>query len=238
MLGPPPARSSPLLEQRSLGRRFGIIEVPLAELSGAGKAAGGTVNDAFIAGLAGGMRRYHELHGVNVEVLTVALPISLRTADDPLGSNRFAGARIAAPVGTLDPRERMRIIGERVRAARDEAAINFMDALSPVMSRLPAALVASMTERVTQSIDLQASNVRGLDRLGYVAGARVSRMYGFGAAPGPAVMVTLFSYHGTCCIAVNANAAAVPDHELFVSCMQEGLAEVTALAPKRKRASA
>jgi hypothetical protein len=95
-----------------------------------------------------------------------------------------------------------------------------------------------MTERVTRSIALQASNVRGLDREAYLAGARILDMYPFGAAPGPAVMVTLLSYHGRCCIGVNVNAAAVPDHELFVRCLEEGLAEVTALARRRKRAAA
>jgi hypothetical protein len=62
-------------------------------------------------------------------------------------------------------------------------------------------------------------------------------MYAFGAAPGPAVMATLMSYHGTCCIAINVNAAAVPDHELFVRCMEQGLAEITALSTKRRAAS-
>jgi WS/DGAT/MGAT family acyltransferase len=230
MLGSPPAPSSVLLEQRSLGRRFGMIEYPLAELKAAGKAAGGTLNDAFLAGIAGGMRRYHEHHGIEPDELTLALPISLRKSDDPLGSNRFAGARIAAPIRERDPRERIRIIGERTRAAREEPALNFMDVMAPALSRLPAAVVATMTERVTRSIDLQASNIRGLDRTAYLAGARVERMFAFGAAPGPAVMVTLMSYHGTCCIAVNVNAAAVPDHELFMRCLDEGLGEITALA--------
>jgi hypothetical protein len=92
-----------------------------------------------------------------------------------------------------------------------------------------------MTERVTRSIDLQASNIRGLDRTAYIAGARVKRTYAFGAAPGPAVMVTLMSYDGTCCVAVNVNAAAIPDHELFVQCAQAGLEEVIALARSRRR---
>jgi hypothetical protein len=115
MLGGPPARCSILLEQRSLSRRFGMIEMPLADLRAGGKAAGGTLNDAFLAGLTGGMRRYHEHHGVELDELTLALPISLRTGDDPLGSNRFAGARIAAPIGELDPRKRLWLIGERTK---------------------------------------------------------------------------------------------------------------------------
>jgi WS/DGAT/MGAT family acyltransferase len=237
MLGPPPARGSILLEQRSLNRRYGVLEVPLDDLRAASKTSGGTVNDAFVAAMVGGMRRYHEHHSIELGELTLALPISLRKEGDPPGSNRFAGARILAPLGELDPRARMRIIGERTAAARSEPAVGFMDALAPVMSRLPAALVATMTERVTRSIDLQASNIRGLGRTAYIAGARVERTYAFGAAPGPAVMCTLMSYDGVCCIAVNVNSAAIPDHELFIECAQAGLEEVIALGrSKRKRA--
>jgi WS/DGAT/MGAT family acyltransferase len=230
MLGPAPASSSILLEQRNLGRRFGIIELPLDELRAGAKTAGGTLNDGFLAGLTGGMRRYHAHHGLEIEELTLALPISVRKSDDPLGSNRFAGARIAAPVSVHDPQDRIRLIGARTRNARDEPALDFMSTLAPALSRLPAVAVAAMTERVTRSIDLQASNVRGLERPAYLAGARISRIYPFGAAPGPAVMVTLLSFQGTCCIGVTINAAAVPDHEVLVRCLEEGLTEITELA--------
>jgi hypothetical protein len=43
-------------------------------------------------------------------------------------------------------------------------------------------------------------------------------------------MVTLMSYDGICCIALTINAAAVPDDEQLVGCVEQGLAEVTALA--------
>ena len=227
MLGPPPAPGSVLLEQRSLGRRYRVLELPLADLRAAGRHAGGTVNDAFLAGITAGMRLYHEHHGINAKELTVAFPISLRQPDDPPGSNRFAGARILAPIAERDPAERIRLIGERTREARAEPAIGFMDALSPVLTRLPPQVAATMTERVTRSIDLQASNIRGLGRVGYLAGARVQRTFAFGAAPGPAVMVTLMSYDDVCCVALTINAAAVPDHDRLVGCMAEGLAEVT-----------
>jgi hypothetical protein len=88
---------------------------------------------------------------------------------------------------------------------------------------------------MTRTIDLQASNVRGLERTAYIAGARVEQTYAFGAAPGPAVMVTLLSYTGACCITVNVNAAAVPDHELLVRCMREGLDEAVAVGTERRR---
>ena len=82
-------------------------------------------------------------------MLPIAFPVSLRRADDPLGGNRFAGARIAGPIGTADPRDRIRLIRERVLEARDEPALDFMAMLSPVLSRIPAPMLTRMTERVT-----------------------------------------------------------------------------------------
>jgi WS/DGAT/MGAT family acyltransferase len=235
MVGSPPARRSVLLEQRSLGRRFGAAEVPLAELRAAGKAAGGTLNDAFLAAITGGMRRYHAEHGVEIAELPLALPVSTRKEDDPMGANRFGAGRIAIPTGMPDVHDRIRVIGERVRAVRDEPALGFMDTMAPALSRLPSVVSATMTERVTRSIDVQASNVRGLDREAYFAGSKVLRTFAFGPAPGCALMVTLISYNGTCCIAVTLDVAAVPDYDVFMRCLQDGFDEVAALASAGQR---
>ena len=69
----------------------------------------------------------------------------------------------------------------------------------------------------------------------YVAGARITHMYPFGPLPGCAVMATLVSHDGTCCIGINCDPAAVTDPELFFDCLQEGLDEVLALAAPPKR---
>ena len=229
LAGPPPAEPSPLMAQRSLSRRLAVIDMPLAWLRAAGKEAGGSVNDAFLASLVGGLRRYHADAGLYPETLPIAFPVSLRRDDDPLGGNRFAGARIAGPVGAEDPRDRIRMIRERVLEARDEPALDFMAMLAPVLSRIPAPLLTRMTERVTSSIDLQASNIPGLARPAYIAGARITHMYPFGPAPGSAVMVTMISHDGICCIGVTADGAAIPDIEHFARCLREGFDEVLAL---------
>jgi diacylglycerol O-acyltransferase / wax synthase len=230
LAGPPPAAPSPLMQRRSISRRFGALHVPLPWLRAAGKEAGGSVNDAYLAALTGGLRHYHEESGVAVDVLPIAFPVSLRRDDDPLGGNRFAGARIAGPIGTADPRQRIRLIRERVLAARDEPALDFMSFLAPVLSRIPMPVVTRLTERITSSIDLQASNIPGLARPAYIAGARITHMYPFGPAPGSAVMVTMISHDGMCCIGINADSAAIPDIDRFSDCVRAGFDEVLALA--------
>jgi WS/DGAT/MGAT family acyltransferase len=230
VLAPPPAEPSPLLQSRSLSWHFDALEVSLDDLKRAGKAAGGSLNDAYIAALLGGLRRYHDELGSPVESLPMAMPISLRSGDHPMGGNRFAGVRFAAPTGVEDAAERIQTIHEFVLDVRDEPAIDALGFAAPLLNRLPAAVVAKWYAGQTANLDLQASNVAGLPWEAYIAGAKIERMLPFGPVPGCALMVTLLSYAGTCCIGVNMDAAAVTEPDRLMSCLHDGLDEVLALA--------
>ena len=222
---------SPLLSPRSLAWRFEVAEVPLADLKAAAKSAGGSVNDAFLAAVLGGFRRYHEHFSVPIDTMPVAMPISLRTVTDAAGGNRFAAARFAAPVAEPDPRERMRQVREFVITARAEPAVNAATLLSPALSHLPGPLVARILANLTSTNDAQVSNVPGIPYPVYLAGARITRMYPFGPLPGCAAMITLISHDGTCCIGINTDAAAITDPALLRTCIGEGIDEILALRP-------
>jgi diacylglycerol O-acyltransferase len=228
VLGPPPAAPSPLLRRRSLTARTHVLEVPLADLRAAAKSAGASVNDAYLAALCGGLGRYHERLGVPVDALPLALPVSLRTAEDPAAGNRFAGVTIAAPVGEPDPAERMRLIREQVIAGRNEPAIDLIGRLAPVLSLLPDPALLAITDRITPP-DVQASNVPGYTQETFLAGARVERQYGMGPLPRVAMMAVLISRAGICTLTVRYDTLsfAVPD-ELEKS-LQLGLDEVIEL---------
>lgn len=230
VLGPPPSPGSPLFTERSLGRRLGVMDIELDVLRAAGKSVGGSLNDAFVAAMCGGVGRYHAAHGSDIDTITLALPVSTRKPDDPPGSNKFAGARVAGPIGPMEPAERMSLISRRVRAAREEPALDFLGVLSPPLAKVPGQITGPMTLQLTKSIDLQASNIPGLRREAWLAGAKVTHTYPFGAIPGPAMMATLLSHERTCCIGVTADAAAVADFDGMMTCLQEGLDEVAALA--------
>src|SRR5215218_107124 len=231
VLAPPPAAPSPLLAGRSMSWRFGALEVALDVLKQAARAADCSLNDAYVAALLGGFRRYHEHHGVELDELPMAMPISLRRGDHPMGGNRFAGARFAAPAGEPDPAERIRLIHDFVLTARAEPALDALALLAPAINRLPTPLVTRWYRAQTTKLDLQASNIAGIPYTVYMAGARIERLFPFGPLPGCAVMATLVSHDGTCCIGINCDAAAVTDPELFFECLQAGLDEVIALRP-------
>lgn len=207
------------------------MDVAFADLRAAGKAAGGSLNDAFVAALMGAFRRYHEELGHPIETMPVAMPISVRRHGDDDGGNRFVGARFAGPVGIADPAERIRAVSAIIRAAREEPAIEGLGLATPVLSRLPGLVISQLAGGMTMGNDLQASNVPGLREDTYLAGARIERAYPFAPLPGCAAMIALVSHRDQCCIGVNLDPAAIREPERFARCLAEGFIEVLALHP-------
>ena len=236
VIGAQPAPPSPLLRRRSLVTRTHVLEIPLADLRAAAKTVGGSVNDAYLAALCGGLGRYHEALGVPVDELPLALPVSLRTADDPAAGNRFAGITIAAPVGESDPAERIRQVREQVIAGRSEPAIGVLDRIAPVLTLLPDAALESVTARITPP-DVQASNVPGYWQETFLAGARVDRQYGMGPMPRVAMMAVLVSRAGTCTLTFRYDTASFTDGEQLEKSLQLGLDEVVDLGRLRRQAA-
>ncbi|OBJ42160.1 diacylglycerol O-acyltransferase [Mycobacterium colombiense] len=223
------AEPSPLLRRRSLATRSEAIDIPLADLHKAAKAGGGSINDAYLAGLCGALRRYHQAYGVPISTLPMAVPVSLRAEADTAGGNRFTGVNLAAPIGTADPVSRMKKIRAQMTQRRDEPAMNIIGSFAPVLSVLPTAVLEGITGSVIGS-DVQASNVPVFPGDTYLAGAKVLRQYGIGPLPGVAMMVVLISRGGWCTITVRYDKAAVRNGALFAQCLLDGFDEILALA--------
>ncbi len=227
---PLPAVLSPVMTQRGPGRVLHTITVGLDELKAAGAAAGGSLNDSFMAGITGGLRRYHEHHGATVDELTVTLPISIRKAGDAPGGNRITLQRLRVPLAMADPVGRIHAIGARCRAARAERSLPFTDTIAGALNFVPTTVIGNMLKHV----DFLASDVTGFPVPIFLCGAPVTGYYAFGPTIGAALNATLFSYAGTCCIGINVDTTAVADHEFLVECLSEGFAEVIDVAHKNQ----
>ncbi|MBS1696039.1 MAG: wax ester/triacylglycerol synthase family O-acyltransferase [Actinobacteria bacterium] len=224
----PVAEPSPLLRRRSLSSRTEAIYVPLSDLHRAAKAAGGSINDAYLAGLCGGLRLYHEALGVPIRSLPMAVPVNLRSEADPAGGNRFAGINLAAPVGIVNPSARIRRIRSQMTRKREERALDMVGAMAPVLSLMPDTVLEAMAGSIVSS-DIQASNVPVYAGDTYIAGAKVLRQYGIGPLPGVAMMVVLMSRSGYCTITARYDRASITDPALFARCLLAGFDEVLAL---------
>jgi diacylglycerol O-acyltransferase / wax synthase len=225
----PAAEASPLLRRRGLATRTEAVDIDFDALRTAAKAAGGSLNDAYLAGLCGALRRYHERLGVAVDVLPMAVPVSVRSADDPAAGNHFTGVTLAAPIGQTDAVDRIRAIRAQMLSRREERALEAFGAIAPVLSVLPQPLLEAVTEAVATP-DVQASNVPGYTGDTYLAGAKVLRQYGLGPLPGVAMMVVMVSRAGLCTVTARYDLASVTDPALFANCLREGFDEVLELA--------
>lgn len=223
------AEPSPLLRRRSLASRTEAIDIRLSDLHKAAKAGGGSINDAYLAGLCGALRRYHVALGVPVSTLPMAVPVNLRAEGDAAGGNQFTGVNLAAPVGTVDPVARIKKIRAQMTQRREEPAMNIIGSMAPVLSVLPTAVLEGISSSVIGN-DVQASNVPVYPGDTYIAGAKITRQYGIGPLPGVAMMVVLISRGGWCTITVRYDRAAVQKDELWAQCLLEAFDEILALA--------
>ncbi|NTY60027.1 wax ester/triacylglycerol synthase domain-containing protein [Mycolicibacterium sphagni] len=217
---------SPLMKERTLVRRLGVLDVPMPRLREAAHRSGGALNDAFVAGVAGGLRRYHDKHGVGVFDLHLTMPISLRTDDDGVGGNRITLMRFDVPVGITDPARRISSIHECTSRARHEKSLPYTQLIASVLNVMPRWYIGS----ILRHVDFLCSDVPGVPVPVYLGGARVRGQYAFGPTVGAAVNVTLLTYMDTCALGLDVDTGAIPDYEVFYDCLVESFDEVLALA--------
>jgi diacylglycerol O-acyltransferase len=238
ILAPASEPLSPIMRERSTSVRFRYLPVPLDELKRAGKAVGGTVNDAFVAGVAGGLARYHVVHGTPVETLRMLMPVNVRGGEkaDSAG-NQFAPARFEVPVGIANPAERIRAIGKLCRAQRDEPALPWIEEITSVLGALPPALTMGLFGAMQKTTDFTTSNVPGPRRTTWMSGARIVGFMPFGPLAGASVNCSVFSYDGVMHVGINIDPAAVPDPDLLLECMQKGFEEVLTVVARAEEAA-
>ena len=224
-VAPVRTRLSPVMTERHMARRLDVLDIPFDALRGAGKAAGGTLNDAFLAGITRGLKRYHEEHGVDVSELRVAMPISLRTEEHEAGGNHVTVMRFKVPTGD-DPVTQIQELHEVAAGIQAEKSIPHTESIAGFLNFMPAGVLGSMLKRM----DFLASNVPGVDVPMYLVGCKVLRFYPFGPTAGSSVNITLMSYNGTCCLGINTDTAAIPDGDEFLACIWAGFDDVLALA--------
>lgn len=224
---------SPIMRDRSLSVRFGTVAVSLSDMKAAAKKADGRLNDAFVAAVAGGLRRYHERHGAEVEALRMSMPISIRAegaASESLAGNQFVPARFEVPVTYEDPVERMRVLRSLVQEQRDEPALAATEAIAGILNRLPTSATTQLFGSMLKGIDFVTSNVPGAPIPVFLAGGKLEANFAFGPLAGAATNVTLLSYQDELHIGVNMDPAAIPDTAVFMACLHEGFEEVCKVA--------
>jgi WS/DGAT/MGAT family acyltransferase len=219
---------SELFRNRSLGRRFDVLTVPLEDSKRAAAALGGTVNDLYVTAVAGGLGRYHERMGAIVDELRMAMPVSTRSDATDTAANRFAPTRVLVPTAPKDPTERFTATHARLHGVRHEPALAAAETLTALLAGLPTSLLVAATRAQTRTIDFAASNLRGSPFPLYIGGARIEASYPMGPRTGTPLNVTLLSYCGDLCLGINSDPAAVTDPDALVDALHESFDTILA----------
>lgn len=232
LLRPSPDPLSTLMTQRSLSVRFDSMQLPLADMKAAAKVVSGKLNDSFVAGVAGGLRRYHLHHGhPDVTSLRMAMPINVRNgATAKKAGNQFVPMRFAVPIGFDDPIEQMNAVRELVARERAEPALALSDPIANLVNRLPSTATTSLFGSMLRGVDFITSNVPGAPITVYLGGARMHAQIALGPMSGAATNVVLVSYGDDLNIGINTDPAAIPDPDIYVACLRDSFDEILKLA--------
>ena len=228
VLAPADQPLSPIMRGRSLSLWFGELSVDFNDLKTAGKANGGSVNDAFVAAVLGGLRAYHELHGDIPAELRMHMPISRREGTDAAGGNQWIPARFPVPLNEDDAARRISQLHPILQQARDEPALAISSQVYKVLMTMPRAVTTRVAGGLMKGTDVVATNVPGPPIPVYLAGAEVTRMIPFAPKGGAAVNIGLMSYNGNAEIGVNIDTLAIPDPEDFMTCLRDSFDAVLA----------
>jgi diacylglycerol O-acyltransferase / wax synthase len=227
-LRPPLKALSPVMTERRGWMRFTALEFGLPSLRRVAKPRGCTVNDAFVTAVAHGFALYHQRHGKPVERLHAAVAVNLRKPGDLAFGNHVRGAVMAMPVGADDPAAAMATYHRLILQLREDMRLPSAAALDPMLNALGPAVVPFFG-MMLKHCDFAVSNIPVGDQTRYLAGAKILGLYPFGPLMGTAANCTLVGYEDKAFVAINADAAAIPDLDMLAGCIREGFDAVIAL---------
>ena len=246
--GSPGQPSEPLAARLSEQRRFVTVDTDLAAYRRVRAAAGGSVNDAILATVAGALRAW---------LLTRAQPatrstriralVPMSVTDDEYAEPTSLGSQVTPPLLTLpvsepNPVVRLHQVSYAFKAHEETGRAVSAAKLAQISGFAPTTFHA-LGSRVAashspRSYDLVITNVPGPQFPLYAAGARMCASYPvLPLVAGHALAIGVTSYDGRVHYGLNADRDALPDIDVLASCLREALDElVDASGEQRVRA--
>jgi WS/DGAT/MGAT family acyltransferase len=210
----PQAPMTPLNHSISPNRRYAVAHTDLATVKAVGKRAGGTVNDAILAVVAGMLGRYlhaaADAEAADTRSPVALVPVSVRESGEAgeLG-NRISTVFVDLPVDEPDLLQRVALIAAQTRSLKDSAAVR-AGALMVGAAGWAPPLVSGMLARAMGSVrafNLVVSNIPGPQQPFYLSGVRMREVYP--VVPlnptNQGITVGIVSYDGQVCFGLLAD---------------------------------
>ncbi len=224
----PQAPMTPLNLPLSPNRRFALARADLSALKAAGKAAGGTVNDAILAAVTGMLARCMAVDGL-ARAPVALVPVSVRSDAEELG-NRISTVFVDLPVHEPDPRRRVRELAAATRVLKDSSAVRAGALLVGATGWAPPAISSVLARAMggVRALNLVVSNVPGPQQPFYLAGSRL--LEAFPVVPlnpaGQRLSVGVLSYDGGVFFGLLGDRELDPPVERMAAALGEALEEL------------
>jgi diacylglycerol O-acyltransferase / wax synthase len=238
-----PAPDTPLNVPIGPHRRLLFVRGELSDYKLVKDAFGGTVNDVFLAVVAGALRAWLRSRGVRTEGLELRalVPVSIRARDEhhQLG-NRIAVMRGPLPVYVEDPVARLRVVKAAMDGLKESKQAVGAEVLTSMQSLAPPTILAqaSRLNFSTRLFNLIVTNVPGPQFPLYVLGRRLEDLFPVAFLPRDhALAVAIMSYDGGIDFGLLGDYDAMPDLDAFGEQIEEALAELVTAAKARRRSN-
>ncbi|MGH9104072.1 MAG: wax ester/triacylglycerol synthase domain-containing protein, partial [Acidimicrobiales bacterium] len=212
------SRSGLWRDRRSLRRRFEVASFDLDRVHRAGRRLRGTVNDAYVTAVVGGIAAYHRRFEAPLPDLRVAVPVSTREPGTT-AANAFFPLRVVLPAGDEGPLSRFAAVHEALDQAKAEPGLGAVGGLSGLLAFLPPPLLTEAARRQASTVDVAISNVSGSPVDLFVGGARIRATYPLGPTVATALNATVLSYRSRLDMGLSCDAAAVDEPEALRDCI-------------------
>ncbi len=231
---------------RSIGaqRRWLSLATDLETYREVRAAHGGTVNDAILAVVAGGLRSWLLTRGEAVRpsaTMRALVPVSVRPDDTADGrSSPISSVLVELPVGEPSPAVRLHQISYSMQAHQESGRAIGAESLAalggfapPTLHSLGARVSSTLSRRL---FNLTVTNVPGPQVPLYADGARMLAAYPvMPLAKGQALAVGVTSYDGRVFFGLNADRDAMPDLDVLVQCLDDAVDELAETARQGRR---
>jgi len=235
----------------SAHRRFAFLQVPLDDLRTVRRIFGGTVNDVVLTAVAGALRRLLAERGERLDDSLVAMvPISVRDhpvrpdqrpdSDAQSSHNKVSAMLVSLGTSVVDPVERLGVIAEGTRLAKDQARVLTDELLGgwaqlafPAFSSRLARLAGNLRvfDHVRPLFNVVVSNVVGPSDPLWCAGARLVAAYPVGPiVEGVGLNITVMSYMGSLYFGLLGCRELVPEVEHLAQLITDSVDELVKAA--------
>ncbi|MCP4359689.1 MAG: wax ester/triacylglycerol synthase family O-acyltransferase [Chloroflexi bacterium] len=216
--------------------------LPLKDVKAIKKVTGTTVNDVLVAAMAGGLRRYLQQNGQEVNGLNfrAAVPVNLRTPEEmgTLG-NKFGLLFLTLPIGVADPLERLNEVHNNMQALKNSKEGPVGLAILSSMGVTPTEFHSILLEMFGAKLTAVMTNVPGPPMPLYMAGERIDNIMFWVPQSGRVGLgISIISYAGKVYLGVATDAGLVPDPERIIDGFYTEFAELLSLAKEAEAVAA